>query len=59
MADPRVRVKVGDEVYPARATRVRDASLIAAMREAGGKKYDRPGGDARVTARLVSIKRNT
>ncbi len=48
VADPRVRIKVGDEVYPARADRVEDADpevfLASAM-----KKYqsmaDRADGD--------------
>jgi hypothetical protein len=40
LADPRVRVRVGDRIYPARATRVTDESLIPAMREAGARKYD-------------------
>lgn len=40
LADPRVRVKVGDRIYPARATRVRDESFASVMREAAARKYD-------------------
>lgn len=42
VADPRVRIKVGDKVYPARATRVTDASLTETLTAAARAKYDFP-----------------
>ena len=40
LADPRVRVKIGDEVYPGRATRVTDEALRPALIAAARAKYD-------------------
>ncbi len=40
ISDPRVRLKIGDKVYPARATRVTDESLAPHLRAAASKKYD-------------------
>lgn len=39
-SDPRVRVKIGGRVYPARATRVQDPELQPALIEAAAAKYD-------------------
>jgi hypothetical protein len=39
-ADPRVRVKIGDKIYPGIATRVTDASLREPLREVARTKYD-------------------
>lgn len=44
-ADPRVRVKVGEKVYPARASRVTDTALVPALTAAARAKYDFPAGD--------------
>ena len=44
-SDPRVRLKIGDKVYPARATRVTDESLAPHLRAAATKKYDFDAGD--------------
>jgi len=41
IADPRVRVKVGDTVYPGRAVRMTDESQREAMLASAGKKYSR------------------
>ncbi|MFQ5697667.1 MAG: class I SAM-dependent methyltransferase [Myxococcota bacterium] len=43
IADPRVRVKIGSKVYPARATRVLDDSLRSALTDAARAKYDFEG----------------
>ena len=40
VSDPRVRLKIGDKVYPARATRVTDSSLAPGLRAAASEKYD-------------------
>ncbi|MBW2416771.1 MAG: hypothetical protein JRG76_19925 [Deltaproteobacteria bacterium] len=40
VSDPRVRVKIGDEIYPAVATRVTDASLQPALIASAAEKYD-------------------
>ena len=40
IADPRVRVKIGDLIYPARAPRVTDESLRPGLIAAARKKYD-------------------
>ncbi|MEE8558269.1 MAG: hypothetical protein V3T14_10330 [Myxococcota bacterium] len=45
VSDPRVRLKIGDKVYPARATRVTDSSLAPALRAAASEKYDFDAGD--------------
>ncbi len=45
ISDPRVRLKIGDKVYPARATRVTDPSLAPDLRAAASKKYDFDAGD--------------
>ena len=45
VSDPRVRVKVGDLVYPVRATRVTDDSLRPALLASARAKYDFAGGD--------------
>jgi hypothetical protein len=48
VSDPRVRLKVGDKVYPARATRVTDASLAPALTAAAQEKYGNARQDASV-----------
>lgn len=40
VSDPRVRVKIGDRIYPARATRVDDPELRPALIAAAAAKYD-------------------
>ncbi len=40
VSDPRVRVKIGDEIYPARATRVSDPELRPILIAAAAEKYD-------------------
>ncbi|MGE4607030.1 MAG: hypothetical protein AAEJ52_09850 [Myxococcota bacterium] len=40
IGDPRVRVKIGDLIYPVRATRVTDESLRSGLIAAARKKYD-------------------
>ena len=37
--DPRVRVKIGDSIYPARATRITDDALRDSLIEAAAEKY--------------------
>jgi hypothetical protein len=49
VSDPRVRVKIGDKVYPALATRVEDPELRRVLIAAAAGKYDfegpqEPGG---------------
>ena len=41
-ADPRVRVKIGEKIYPGIATRVRDESLREPLREVVRAKYKLP-----------------
>jgi hypothetical protein len=41
-ADPRVRVKIGDKIYPGIATRITDDSLREPMREIARAKYNLP-----------------
>jgi hypothetical protein len=59
IADPRVRVKIGDLVYPVRATRVTDESLRPGLLAAARKKYDigeeRPGFDDVWLFKLESV----
>ena len=43
VSDPRVRLKIGDKIYPARATRVSDTSQREAMVAAARAKYDFEG----------------
>ena len=43
--DPRVRLKVGDRIYPGRATRVTDEALRGALIEAARGKYPRIVGE--------------
>ena len=47
VSDPRVRVKVGDRVYPGRATRlmIDDPALTEALQASAREKYDFPSGD--------------
>ncbi len=40
VSDPRVRVKIGDRVYPTRATRVEDPELRPVLITAAARKYD-------------------
>ena len=40
MSAARVRVKIGDKVYPARATRVEDPELRPVLIAAAARKYD-------------------
>ena len=40
VSEPRVRVKIGDKIYPVRATRVTDESLTLALTAAARAKYD-------------------
>ncbi len=40
VSDARVRVKIGDKVYPARATRVEDPELRPVLIAAAARKYD-------------------
>ena len=40
ISDPRIRLKVGDKIYPARATRVQDAELQPKLIAAATEKYD-------------------
>ena len=40
VSDPRVRVKIGDKIYPARATRVSDPELRPILIAAAAEKYD-------------------
>ena len=40
VSDPRVRVKIGDDIYPATATRVTDSSLQPALIASAAQKYD-------------------
>ena len=42
VSDPRVRLKIGDEIYPAVATRVTDTSLRPALIASAAEKYDPP-----------------
>ena len=42
VSDPHVRLKIGDRVYPAKATRVVDDSLSEALTAAARDKYDFP-----------------
>ena len=42
VSDPRVRLKIGDEIYPVRATRVTDEALAETLRAAAQAKYDFP-----------------
>lgn len=39
LADPRVRLKIGDRIYPAKATRIADESQREAMIASASKKY--------------------
>ena len=41
-ADPRVRVKIGDKIYPGVATRVTDEALREPLREIARAKYQLP-----------------
>jgi hypothetical protein len=41
-ADPRVRVKIGNQIYPGVATRITDASLREPLREIARAKYNLP-----------------
>ena len=52
--DPRVRLKVGDRIYPGRATRVTDEALRGTLIEAARGKYPRivGGMDDEVLARI-------
>ena len=43
VSDPRVRVKIGDKVYPALATRVEDPELRRVLIAAAAGKYDFEG----------------
>ena len=45
VSDPRVRLKIGDKVYSARATRVTDTSLADGFRASASEKYDIDAGD--------------
>ena len=40
VSNPSARILVGDKIYPVRATRVRDESLIPTMLAAAAAKYD-------------------
>jgi hypothetical protein len=41
LADPRVRLKIGERIYPARATRITDESQREAMIASAAGKYER------------------
>jgi hypothetical protein len=45
VSNPRVRLKIGDKVYPAIATRITDPDAREAMVAAARAKYDFDGGD--------------
>jgi len=42
VADPRVRVKIGDRIYPGIATRVTDEALREPIRQAARVRYNLP-----------------
>ncbi len=46
LADPRVRIKVGDTIYPARAIRVTDETQHQALLASAAKKYPRLAAEA-------------
>lgn len=48
VSDPTARILVGGKIYPVRATRVEDETLIPAMLAAAAEKYDFLSADAEI-----------
>ena len=48
VSDPSLRILVGDNIYPVRATRVRDETLIPSMLAAAAAKYDFIAADGEI-----------